>query len=42
MTLIADFFPKLWTLKNVVKSISKSSHFRGPFQKENDKRVQTL
>ena len=40
--LIADVFPKLWTLKNVVKSISKMSRFRGPFEKQHGIRAQTL
>ena len=42
MTLIADLFPILRTLKNVVKQISKSSGFRGPFDKQHGKPDQTL
>ena len=42
MTLIADVFPKLWTSKNVVRSMSKKSYFRGPYKKQDDKRVQTM
>ena len=33
MTLIADGFPKLRTQKNVVRSISKKSRFKGSFGK---------
>ena len=32
MSLIADEFLKLRTLKNVVKYMSKKSRFRGPFE----------
>ena len=42
MTLIADVFPKLSTQKNVVRSMSKKSHFRGLFDNEHRKRAQTL
>ena len=42
MTLIADVFPKLRTPKNVVRSISKKSNFRGSFEKQHSKRDQTL
>ena len=42
MTLAADLFPILWTSKNVVKQISKSSRFRGPFNKQHGKADQTL
>ena len=42
MTLIADGFPKVRTPKNVVRSMPKMSHFRGPFQKQDSKRAQTL
>ena len=41
MTLIADLFPKFGTPKNVVRYMSKKSRFRGPFDKQNGKRVQT-
>ena len=34
MTLIADKFPKLPTLKNMVKQISKKSPFGGLFRKK--------
>ena len=42
MTLIADLFLKLRTPENVVRYISKKSRFKGPFDREHGKRVQTL
>ena len=42
MTLIADLFPKLRTPKNVVRYICKKSRFKGPFDGQHGKRVQTL
>ena len=42
MTLIADLFPKLCTPKNVVRYMSKKSRFKGPFDRQQGKRVQTL
>ena len=42
MTLIADFFPKLRTPKNVVRYMSKNSRFKVPFERQHGKRVQTL
>ena len=42
MTLIADLFPKLHTPKNVVRYMSKKSRFKGPFDRQHGKRVQTL
>ena len=42
MSLIAYVFPKLRTLKNVVRSMSKKSFLRGQFEKEDGKRVQTF
>ena len=42
MTLIADLFPKLRTPKNVVRVISEKSRFKGPFDIQHAKRVQTL
>ena len=42
MTLIADLFPKLRTPKNVVRYISKKSRFKGPFDRQHGKSVQTL
>ena len=42
MSLIADFFPKLRTPKNVLRYMSKKSRFKGPFDRQHGKRVQTL
>ena len=42
MTLIADLFPKLRTPKTVVRYMSKKSSFKGPFDMQHGKRVQTL
>ena len=42
MTLIADLFLKLRTPENVVRYMSKESRFKGPFDREHGKRVQTL
>ena len=42
MTLIADFFPKLRTPENVVRYMSKKSRFKGPFDRQHGKLVQTL
>ena len=42
MTVVADLFPKLRTPKQVVRSMSKKSRFRRPFQKQHGKRVKTL
>ena len=42
MTLIADLFPKLCTLQNVVRYMSKKSRFKVPFDRKHGKRVQTL
>ena len=42
MTLIADLFPKLHTPKNVVRYMSKKSRFKGPFDRQHGKLVQTL
>ena len=41
MTFIADSFPKLRTPKNVVRYLSKKSRFKGPFDRQHGKRVQT-
>ena len=41
MTLIADFFPKLRTLENVDRYMSKKSRFKGPFDRKDGKRIQT-
>ena len=40
--LQADLFPKLRTPKNVVRYMSKKSRFKGPFDRQHSKRVQTL
>ena len=42
MALIAHLFPKLRTPKNVVRYMSKKSCFKGPFERQHGKRVQTL
>ena len=42
MTLIADLVPKLRTPKNVVRYMSKKSRFKGPFDMQHVKRVETL
>ena len=42
MTLIADLFPILRTAKNVVRYMSKKSRFKGSFERQHGKRVQTL
>ena len=42
MTLIAYLFPKLHTPKNVFRYMSKKSRFKGSFDRQHGKRVQTL
>ena len=42
MTLIAYLFPKLHTPKNVFRYMPKKSRFKGPFDRQHGKRVQTL
>ena len=42
MTLIADLFPKLRTPKNLVRCMSKKSRFKGSFDRQHGKWVQTL
>ena len=42
MTLIADFFSKLHTPENMAKYMSRKSRFKGPFDRQHGKRVQTL
>ena len=42
MTLIAEVFPKWRTPKNLIKSMSKNSRFKGSFGKQHGKRPQTL
>ena len=41
MTLIADLFPKLRIPENVARYISKKSRFKGLFDTQHGKRVQT-
>ena len=41
-TLIADVLPKLWTPKNLVRSMPKKSRFRGSVEKQHEKCAQTL
>ena len=41
MTLIADFFSKLGTTENLARYMSKKSRFKGPFDRQHGKRVQT-
>ena len=42
MTLIAYLFMKLRTPENVIRYMSKKSRFKGPFDREDGKRIQTL
>ena len=42
MTLIAYFFAKLRTPEKVARYMSKKSHFKGPFDRQDGKRIQTL
>ena len=42
MTFIADLFPKLRTPKDVVRYLSKKYRFKGTFDRQHSKRVQTL
>ena len=42
MTFIADLFPILRTRKNVVRYMSKKSRFKGSFDRQHVKRVETL
>ena len=42
MSFIADLFSKLRTPKNVDRYLSKKSRFKGPFDRQHGKRVQTL
>ena len=42
MTFITDLFAKLRTPKNVVRYMSKKSRFKGLFDRQHGKRVQTL
>ena len=42
MTFIAEIISKLRTPKNVVRYMSKKSRFKGPFDRQDGKRVQAL
>ena len=42
MTLTAYVFPKLRTLKDVVRSTSKKSRLKGHLNRQHGKRVETL
>ena len=42
MTLVADVFRKLETMKDLVRQIPKKSHFRRPFDKQHGKRDETI
>ena len=42
MTLLADLFPKLRTPEKGVRHMSKKSRFKGPFDRQHGKWVQTL
>ena len=42
MTLISYVFPKLKTVKDVDRQMSKKSGLKRPFDKEHGKRFQTL
>ena len=42
MTLIADVFPKLRTLENLIRYMSEKFIFGGPFDRRHVKQAQTL
>ena len=42
MTVIADVFPKLTGPKNVISKMSKKSCFRGSFDRQHGKWLETL
>ena len=42
MTHRVDIFPKLWTQKNLIRSMPKKSRFKGSFGKQHGKSVKTL
>ena len=42
MTLLANLFPKLRTTEKAARYMSKKSCFKGPFDRQHGKRVQTL
>ena len=42
MTLIPDFFAKLRTPENLCRYMFENSRFKGPFDRQHGKQVQTL
>ena len=42
MTFVADVFPEIPALKNLLRSMSKKPFFRGPLDREHCKWVETL
>ena len=42
MTLLVDLSPKLRTPEKGVRYMSKKSSFKGPFDRQHGKRIQTL
>ena len=42
MTLIADVFPKLWTPKNMIRSMHKKYRFRASVERQHAKCPQIL
>ena len=42
MTHRVDIFPKLWTQKNLIRSMPKKSRFKGSFGKQHGKSIKTL
>ena len=42
MTFIADVFPEVPALKNMVRSMSKKPRFRAPLDREHGKLVETI
>ena len=42
MTLLANLFPKFRIPEKGARYMSKKSHFKGPFDRQHGKRVQTL
>ena len=42
MTLLDDLFPQLRTPEKGVRYMSKNSGFKGPFDRQHGKQVQTL
>ena len=42
MTLVADVFPEVPAPKNILRQMSKKPCFRGPLDRQQGKRVETL